>query len=239
MNQNPLRAPLDALVDFKRLRAQKDVEVMVCATNVRTARRRTFSNADISTDAVLASACLPDLFPAVQIGGDAYWDGGYTGNPALLPLLVKLPGCDVVMVRIDPVVRDELPRSVRDIHDRVLEISFNAASWMEIAAVGMLLTFVEHGLLDRERFDRFRFHAVLSSDLEKIPASSKLNNYPAFLEYLFNAGRRTAEAWFAEHGAALGKQSTINLQRLIQASVLADFLQRQADAAIKETRAAA
>ena len=85
MNQNPLRAPLDALVDFKRLRAQKDVEVMVCATTVRTARRRTFSNADISTDAVLASACLPDLFPAVEIDGEAYWDGGYTGNPALIP----------------------------------------------------------------------------------------------------------------------------------------------------------
>lgn len=239
MNQNPLRAPLDKLVDFERLRAQKDVEVIVCATNVRTARRRTFSNADISTDAVLASACLPDLFPAVQIDGEAYWDGGYTGNPALMPLLVKLPGCDVVMVRIDPVVRDEIPRSVRDIHDRVLEISFNAASWMEMAAVGMLLTFVEHGLLDRERFDRFRFHAILSSDLEKIPASSKLNNYPAFLEHLFNAGRRIGEAWFAEHGVALGKQSSVNLQRLLQANVLADFLQRQKDAATKEARAAA
>jgi NTE family protein len=238
-NQNPLRAPLDALVDFKRLRAQKDIEVMVCATNVRTARQRTFSNADISPDAVLASACLPDLFPAVEIGGDAYWDGGYTGNPALIPLLVKLPGCDVVMVRIDPVMRADLPRTVRDIHDRVLEISFNAASWMEIAAVGMLLAFVEHGLLDRERFDRFRFHAVLSSDLEKIPASSKLNNYLPFLEHLFEAGRRTAEAWFTEHGAALGKKSTINLQNILQASVLSDFMQRQAGAMSKETRAAA
>jgi NTE family protein len=212
---------------------------MVCATNVRNARRRTFSNADISPDAVLASACLPDLFPAVEIDGEAYWDGGYTGNPALIPLLVKLPGCDVVMVRIDPVMRAEIPRTVRDIHDRVLEISFNAASWMEMAAVGMLLTFVEHGLLDRERFDRFRFHAVLSSDLEKIPASSKLNNYPAFLEHLFDAGRRTGEAWFEEHGAALGKQSTINLQKLLQANVLSHFMQRQGEAASKEARAAA
>ena len=237
-NQNPLRAPLDQLVDFKRLRAQKDIEVMVCATNVRTARRRTFSNADISADAVLASACLPDLFPAVEIGGDAYWDGGYTGNPAVIPLLVKLPGCDLVMVRIDPVIRAELPRTVRDIHDRVLEISFNAASWMELAAVGMLLAFVEHGLLDRERFGRFRFHVVLSSDLEKIPASSKLNNYPAFLEHLFDAGRRTAQAWCKEHGAALGKDSTVNLQNLLQANLMADFLHRQqAEAVVKKGRA--
>ena len=237
-NQNPLRAPLEALVDFKRLRAQKDIEVMVCAPNVRTARRRTFSNFDISADAVLASACLPDLFPAVQIDGEAYWDGGYTGNPALVPLLVKLPGCDLVMVRIDPVMREAIPRTVRDIHDRVLEISFNAASWMEMAAVGMLLTFVEHGLLERERFGRFRFHAVLSNDLEKIPASSKLNNYPAFLEHLFQGGRRTAEGWLAEHGAALGKRSTVNLQNLLQANVMADFVKRQ-EAAGKEARTAA
>jgi NTE family protein len=176
----------------------------------------------------------------VQIDGEAYWDGGYTGNPALIPLLVKLPGCDLVMVRIDPVIRDEIPRTVRDIHDRVLEISFNAASWMEMAAVGMLLTFVEHGLLERERFGRFGFHAVLSSDLEKIPASSKLNNYPAFLEHLFQAGRRTAEAWFTQHGAALGKQSTVNLQKLLQANVLSDFVQRQeAEAVSKGSRAAA
>jgi NTE family protein len=239
-NQNPLRAPLEALVDFKRLRAQKDIEVMVCATNVRSARRRTFTNADISPDAVLASACLPDLFPAVQIDGEAYWDGGYTGNPALIPLLVKLPGCDLAMVRIDPVIRYEIPRTVRDIHDRVLEISFNAASWMEMAAVGMLLTFVEHGLLERERFGRFRFHAVLSSDLEKIPASSKLNNYPAFLEHLFDAGRRTADAWFAQYSDALGKESTVNLQKLLQANVMADFIQRgQAKAGIREARTAA
>jgi NTE family protein len=237
VNQNPLRAPLDALVDFKRLRAQKDVEVMVCATNVRTARRRTFSNADISADAVLASACLPDLFPAVQIDGEAYWDGGYTGNPALIPLFVKLPGCDVVMVRIDPVVRAEIPRTVREIHDRETEIAFNAASWTEMAAVGMLLALLEQGLLDRERFNRFRFHAVLSSELEQIPPSSKFNNYPPFLEHLFDAGRRTGEAWFKKHGAALGKQSTVNPQDLLQANVLSD-VHRQAGATGKEARAA-
>jgi NTE family protein len=156
----------------------------------------------------------------VQIDGEAYWDGGYTGNPALIPLLVKLPGCDLVMVRIDPVIRDEIPRTVRDIHDRVLEISFNAASWMEMVAVGMLLTFVEHGLLERERFGRFRFHAVL--------------------EHLFAAGRRTADAWFAQYGDALGKESTVNLQKLLQANVMGDFIQRgQAKAGIREARTAA
>jgi NTE family protein len=177
---NPLRKPLVELVDFARIRAQKDIEILVCATNVHTATRRTFANADISPDAVLASACLPQLFPAVEIDGETYWDGGYTGNPALVPLLMRLPGCDFVIIRIDPVARAEVPQSVGDINDRLLEISFNAASWTEMAAVGMLLSFAEQGLLDRARFDRFRFHLVESHDLEKLPLSSKRNNYPMF-----------------------------------------------------------
>ena len=229
--QNPLRKPLVELVDFARIRAQKDIEVMVCATNVRTATRRTFSNDDISADAVLASACLPDFFPAVEIDGEAYWDGGYTGNPALVPLLLRLPSCDLVIVRIDPVARADVPQSVRGIHDRVLEISFNAASWNEMAAVGMLLTFVEQGLLDRERFGRFRFHLVESHELEKLPASSKRNNYPAFLEYLFEAGRQSAKAWLGEHATALGKRSSADLRNVLQANVLTGLAEKNLAAA--------
>jgi NTE family protein len=228
---NPLRKPLVELVDFARIRAQKDIEVMVCATNVRTAIRRTFSNADISADAVLASACLPDFFPAVEIDGEAYWDGGYTGNPALVPLLLRLPSCDFVIVRIDPVARADVPQSVRGIQDRVLEISFNAASWTEMAAVGMLLTFVEQGLLDRARFGRFRFHLVESHELEKLPASSKRNNYPGFLEYLFEAGRQRAKAWLGEHATALGKHSSADLRNALQANVLAGLAEKNLTAA--------
>jgi NTE family protein len=218
---NPLRKPLIELVDFARIRAQKDIEVLVSATNVHTAIRRTFSNADISPDAVLASACLPQLFPAIEIDGEAYWDGGYTGNPALVPLLMCLPSCDFVIIRIDPVARAHVPQSVGDIHDRLLEISFNAASWTEMAAVGMLLSFVEQGLLDRARFDRFRFHLVESHDLEKLPLSSKRNNYPAFLEYLFEAGRQSAKVWLDKHATALGKHSSVDLRNVLQAKVLA------------------
>jgi NTE family protein len=228
---NPLRSPLVELVDFARIRAQKDIEVMVCATNVRTSIRRTFSNADISADAVLASACLPNFFPAVEIDGEAYWDGGYTGNPALLPLLLRLPSCDFVIVRIDPVARADVPQSVREIDDRLMEISFNAASWTEIAAVGILLALVEQGLLDRARFGRFRFHLVESHALEQLPASSKRNNYPAFLEYLFEAGQQCAKAWHGEHGTALGKRSSVDLRNALQANVLAGLAEKNLTAA--------
>ena len=111
-SDNPMRPLLTELIDFHRLRSQKEIQLTVCATNARTARRRVFTNQDVSVEALLASACLPQLFPAVEIDGEPYWDGALTGNPALGPLLTKLPDCDLIIVRVDPVNRPELPRCV-------------------------------------------------------------------------------------------------------------------------------
>jgi len=216
MNFNPLRGPLTELIDFDRLRAEKDFLVMVCATNVLTSRRRVFGNEDISVDAVLASACLPQVFPAVVIDGEPYWDGGFAGNPAMVGLIRKLPNCDLVIVRIDPIIRVTVPRSPREIHDRVTEVGFNTTFWMELSAIGVILKFVEEGLLDRERFGRILFHVIeASSELEKIASSTKLDNSPAFLEFLFNLGRDTADSWLALHGEEIGRRSTIDLQKLL------------------------
>jgi NTE family protein len=212
---NPLRDQLTQMIDFDCLR-NADLIVQVCATNVRSARRRVFSNEDISVDAVLASATLPDLFPPVEIDGEVYWDGGYSGNPAMLGLIQKLPKCDFIIVRIDPVIRKDLPASARDIHDRVTELSFNTTFWMEVSILGAILALVEEGALDRERFGRIFFHAIEASDhLEKIPPSTKLNNAPAFLHYLFDLGRTTADGWIAKRGAELGQRSTIDLTKLL------------------------
>ena len=213
---NPLRGPLTDLIDFDGLRAQEAVQVMVCATNCLTARRRVFTNKDISVDAVLASACLPQLFPAVEIDGQPYWDGGYTGNPAIAPLLRKMPKCDLIIVRVDPINRKETPRSVTEIHDRVTEIAFNSTFWLELSALGAILKLVDDGHLDRARFGRIFFHAIEASDvMEKLAHSSKLNSYQTFLEYLFDLGRQTADAWFASHGPAIGQKSTVDLQKLL------------------------
>ena len=216
LRTNPLRDLLENLIDFDRVRSRKDLIVQVCATNVETARRRVFSNEDISVDAVVASATLPDLFPPVQIDGQNYWDGGFSGNPAMGALLRRLPKCDFVIVRIDPVIRKELPKTARDIHDRVTELSFNTSFWMELTALGAILQLVEEGELDRERFGRFFFHAIEASEyLEKIPPSTKLNNAQAFLDYLFALGRTTADQWLARRGADLGRRSTIDLTKLL------------------------
>ena len=216
MKFNPLRAPLLELIDFDRLRAEKDFKLIVCATNVLTAVRRNFDNKDISVDAVLASACLPDLFPPVEIDGEYYWDGGFAGNPSMGNLLRRLPKHDFLIVRIDPIIRKELPRTARDIHDRVTELSFNTTFFMELIAIAVLQMLVEEGELDRDRFGRFNFHCIeASSHLEKIAPSTKLNNSSAFLDFLFNLGRDTACGWLTRHGADLGQRSTIDLMKLI------------------------
>jgi NTE family protein len=215
---NPLRGPLTELIDFDRLRAQDKMQVMVCATNARTSTRRVFVNDELSVDAVTASACLPLMFPAVEIDGEPYWDGGYTGNPAIAPLLRKLPGTrfDLIFVRIDPIVHGDTPHTVREINDRITEIIFNSTLMLELGTLAMILRFVDEGLLDRERFGRVFFHGIeASSIMETLATSSKLNNSPALLEYLFDLGRKTAEAWWADHGAAIGQRSTVDLQKLL------------------------
>ncbi|HTY67988.1 MAG TPA: patatin-like phospholipase family protein [Alphaproteobacteria bacterium] len=227
MNFNPLREPLTELVDFERIRAQKELTVMVCATNARTSWRRVFHNKDISVDAVLASACLPQMFPPVMIDGQPYWDGGFTGNPAMMGLFPFLPKSDLIIVRIDPIIRVDVPQSVREIHDRVTEVSFNSTFWMEAGAIGMLLKMKEAGWLKGERFERFNFHAIQASEhLEKIPASTKINNSPQFLEFLFGLGRTTAEEWLAKNGEAIGRRSTIDLTKLLPQDIVAQMALR-------------
>jgi NTE family protein len=215
-NYNPLREPLTKLIDFDRLRTQQDIRLVVAATNVRTARRRVFTNKDVSVDSLLASACTPQLLPAVEIDGEAYWDGGFTGNPALAEMMRTLPDCDLAIVRIDPFVREEVPRSIENIFHRTVEISFNSTFWLELGALAVISSFVDEGLLSAERFRRTRIHMIDANPaLAKFAPSSKLNNYPALLEYLFDLGRQTADVWLAEHAADIGQRSTIDLEQFL------------------------
>jgi NTE family protein len=216
-NDNPTRQLLTELIDFDRLRSQSEIQLTVCATNARTARRRVFTDRDVSVEALLASACLPQLFRAVEIDGEPYWDGALTGNPALGPLLTKRPDCDLIIVRVDPVNRPEAPRSLRDILNRTVEISHNSTFWLELGAIAVVLRFVDEA---RSPFKRVRFHIIEASPImEKFPMSSKLNNYPPLLEYLFNLGRQTGDAWIAQNGDALGQRSTMDVQQLLPGSV--------------------
>jgi len=216
-NSNPLRLLLTDLIDFDRLHSQKEIQLTVCATNARTAIRRIFTNQDITVDALLASACLPQLYRAVEIDGEPYWDGALTGNPALAPLLTRMSDCDLIIVRVDPVNRPAAPRSLNDILNRTVEISHNATFWLELGALAVIFRFVDE---DRSPFGFIRFHVIEASPImETFPMSSKLNNYPPLLEYLFGLGRQTCDAWLRQHGDSLGRRSTTNVQQMLPGNV--------------------
>jgi NTE family protein len=216
-SENPMRRMLTELIDFDRLQSQQEIQLTVCATNARTARRRVFTDRDVSVEALLASACLPQLFRAVEIDGEPYWDGALTGNPALGPLLTKRQDCDLIIVRVDPVNRPQAPQSLRDILNRTVEISHNSTFWLELGAIAVVLRSVDEA---RSPFKRVRFHVLEASTImEKFPMSSKLNNYPPLLEYLFNLGRQAGDAWITQNGDALGQRSTMDVQRLLPGSV--------------------
>ncbi len=214
-NIHPLR-PLIEHIDFAALRSDRDaIRVFIGATNVRTGRRRVFDNSELSPDVLLASACLPLMFQAVEIDGEGYWDGGYTGNPAIVPLYQETPATDLIIVGINPLSRDTLPRTARDIANRIDEISFNSTFMLELSAIAFIDQLLDTGAIDPSRFRPLLLHGIDGgAKLGKLGASSKMNNHPAFLHYLYGYGREAADAWLESHRHEVGKHSTVNLANL-------------------------
>ena len=216
LNLHPLRELLDR-IDFQGLRGDAAAaRIFICATNVRTGRRRVFSNDELSADVLLASACLPNMFQAVQIDGEAYWDGGYTGNPALNPLYLRTSATDVIIVGINPLFREAVPRSARAIINRINEISFNSTFLLELAAIAFVDDLLESKALDSTRYKPLLIHKIEAhGELGSLGASSKMNNDPAFLRYLHEIGRKAADAWINDNLDSIGRRSTLDLSALI------------------------
>jgi NTE family protein len=214
-NINPLRDLLTATIDFDAVNACRRIKVFVTATNVRTGRGRIFRQGELSVDTVMASACLPFLFKPVEIDGEAYWDGGYIGNPALYPL-VDDPVCrDIVIVQINPMRRDKLPGTAREIMNRVNEITFNAALVKELRTLHLLHQLIELEGLESERYRDVRVHIIHAADeVQHLEASSKLNAEWEYLTYLFERGRGWASAWLDDHFDDLGHRQTLDLDDL-------------------------
>ena len=161
---NPLRDILETMVDIECLRGCENYQLFVSATNVRSSKIRVFDNSDISIDALLASASLPTLYPALEIEGEAYWDGGFMGNPALFPLFYHCTTTDVAIIQINPICRPELPKTAREILDRVNEISFNSSLMREMRAVAFVTELIERGQLDDSRYRPVRVHLIEAED---------------------------------------------------------------------------
>ena len=216
LNFNPLREVLEDVVRFKELKACKDMRVFVCATNVRTGKPKVFHNYEVTADAVLASACLPTLFQAVEIDGEYYWDGGYVGNPPIYPLIYETDALDVLVVHINPFNVPKLPRNAGDIMDRINEISFNSSLVSEMRAIAFVQKLIADGWIKdefRSQLRDMRMHAIRADqDLAHLGLESKLDPGWTHLSSLRDLGRARAGEWLESHFDALGQRSTIDIR---------------------------
>ncbi len=211
---NPLRGILSESIDFSRL-PSSPIKLFVTATNVRTGRGRIFRNAEITADVLLASACLPTLFQAIEIDGEHYWDGGYAGNPTITPLIRESDAIDTILVQINPRERSEPPRTASDILNRLNEISFNSPLMKELRMIAVLRQVADPGNGEGARWARMRTHRILTDMLADLGASSKLNAEWAFVSMLKEQGRKSADEFLAEHGNDVGVRSTADLDVLL------------------------
>ncbi|MEB0140076.1 MULTISPECIES: patatin-like phospholipase family protein [unclassified Undibacterium] len=216
-NANPLRAVLEAQVDFEALDRLAQTKLFICATNVRTGKAKVFHTDEISADVVLASACLPQLFQAVQIGDEHYWDGGYMGNPVLYPLFYHTDSRDVVIVHINPIERPGVPTTAGDIANRLNEITFNAALMKELRAVYFVQKMMDDGWIKDEYLKQMKYvliHSVRADQaMSDLSAASKMDSDWDFLCMLRDRGRACASAWLKQHFNDLNQRSSVDLEK--------------------------
>ena len=212
-NFNPLKDVLLKVVDFERLsHCNRATRIFLSATNVRTGKIKVFTNAEVSVDAVLASACLPYIFKAVEIDGEAYWDGGFMGNPAIFPLIYNRGSHDVVIIHINPIERKKLPRTAPEIFDRINEISFNSSLMREMRAIEFITRLIDENVLDHKTYSRMRIHSIRDdAEMTQLGVATKLNPDWDFLCRLRDAGRSKAEEWLDKNFDHVGQASTIDL----------------------------
>ena len=214
LDLNPLRTVIDNLIDFERLRAAEAVKLFVTATNVWTGKGRVFERHELTAAHVMASACLPAIFQAVEIEGELYWDGGYAGNPTLYPLFYNIVSDDILLVQINPIERRTTPRTAHEIQNRLSEISFNSGLLRELRAIAFVIRLIDQGKLSRNEYKRVLMHRIHGGPrLDAFTASSRLNASWSFFQQLRDLGRECAYDWLDRHFAALGVHATVDLEQ--------------------------
>ena len=213
LNYNPLKNVLERTLDVQNLYHDKGIDLYVTATNVETGEARVFKDGDITIDVLLASACLPFMYQAVEIEGVPYWDGGYMGNPSIWPLIYKSNCQDVLLVQINPIKRAGTPKHALDIINRVNEISFNSSLIAEMRAIHFVKKLIEAGHLTAEGYVDMRMHRVMPPpDLREMNAESKMNASWEFFQLLFNVGRQQMDEWLKHNKKYLGKRGTLDIE---------------------------
>ena len=211
--ENPLRELAEELFDFGQIRAVGGPALYIAATNVYTGKVRVFTGAEVNADVLAASSCLPQMFRAVEIDGEPYWDGGFRGNPALFPLYYDAGCDDILLVQVNPVERRELPKTRAEIDNRVDEVAFNGALLSELRAVEFVQRLLDEGKLTAgEGYSRVRMHRVGGEELTRYGAATKLRTDWTFLTELRDLGRASAAAWLETHAADVGERGTLDLK---------------------------
>jgi len=212
---NPLTKILGESVDFAHL-VDAPIKLFVTATNVHTGRGRVFRNAELTPDVLMASACLPTMFQAVEIDGQPYWDGGYAGNPSMTPLIRECTASDTILVQINPIERPGTPRTAREIQNRLNEISFNATLLKELKAAALLRQVADPGTGEGAAWAHMRIHRISSEVMLGLGYSSKLLTEWRFFTMLRDEGRKAAGSFLEQHRADLGVRSTLDLDEMLE-----------------------
>lgn len=217
---NPLRKIISDLIDFEALRSRRAIRLFIAATRLSTGTLKLFENAELSTEALLASACLPTLSHTIEIDGESYWDGAYSGNPAIYPLLYQCRAADIMVVRLQPMQRDGLPTSAKAIRARMVDFQFNAAFLREMRNLALAKREIEKewlplGILAR-KLKRLNFHLIEADDLiGKMRVEKTLNADLDFLLKLKDEGRARAEGWLEKSAGLLGRSSSVDLNAFV------------------------
>lgn len=212
LDLNPLLGLLEREIDFDAV-AKGPLKVFVSATHVRTGKAVIFTGRDLTARSVMASACLPTIFRAVEIGGEHYWDGGYAVNPALTPLIEACHCVDLLLVQINPLRRDELPQTSGEIADRIAELTFNASLLTQMRSIDLVNQLIARGALKGSGMKSVRLHRIDGgAAMAAFPASSRAQADATLIQTLFEAGRQSAREWLAHHFAAIGQHGTVDIR---------------------------
>lgn len=214
MDINPLRLLLKQRVDFDAIARHQGKglvpQLFIGATNVRTGRSKVFEGEAITLEALIASACLPQIFNAVEIDGEHYWDGGYSGNPAIYPLIYNTRSTDVLLVQINPIETTALPKTMDEIQERINEVTFNSSLLAELRAIEFVRRLLDEGRLEQGRYKAMHMHRIDGGALlQAYGSDSKLRANIGFLQKLFADGRASATQWLEQHRGDVGRRSTL------------------------------
>lgn len=214
MNHHPLSDMADTVFDFKKLGATDKVKLFLCATHVTTGKLKIFTKTELCKEALLASACVPQMFQAVEVDGEFYWDGGFIGNPAIYPLIYNCKTPDVVVIQIRRIHDSKIPTTVHDIQNRLGEITQNSCLAREMRSISFITKLLDDGIIPEGKIKRLHMHMIRDDDFfSGIERASGFCSDPDFLAYLHKAGKRAGKAWLKTNFDRIGKGSTADIDK--------------------------